>query len=627
MKKTFVSFLLLSVSSSVAFAGTKLLTSLYDRTVTDSTLVYPGNFHPLPQAGDTFWRDSVPETIRNSYIAYGEKYLGKSWPALPVTEFARFKGDGNRTGYEQLSFNRRRQLAALVMAEITEGRKRFVPDIINGLHCILEETWWGIPAHYGKNIPTYEDQTVDLFNAETAGLIAWTAYMLNTDIESFSPQLRKRIDNEITRRILRPAAKTDYWWKRAGMNWNPWIASNWLACILICEHDRKQQTEGVAQIIAALDCFIDSYPADGGCDEGPNYWDRAAASLFDCLNLLNLATDGRIDVSDNQKIKAMAAYAYKLYVGKGRCVNFADANINTMALQLNVAYPFGLYIDDPVMKQFAAYIAHKKDFARHAAEIYDNSGNWPALARELFLIRNVNGLIKEEPREPLLKDVWLPDLQIMTSRSRNLFVAMKGGTNGESHNHNDVGSFIVYTDGSPLIVDPGVGSYTAKTFSKQRYDIWSMQSQYHNLPIINGTGQKDGRQYAASEAKYSKGRLSIDIAKAYPEEAGVRQWTRELKMNGKHGIEITETYLLDTMRTHPQIVLMCAMSPDTSVPGIIRLGKHRVEYDPSQLSLTSSGIDELLDEKLRGIWSDGLYRIVMTVKSEKTGGRIKYSIK
>lgn len=615
------------MSSFVASAGTKLLTSLYSKTMTDTLLSEPGKFHPLPQAGDSFWRDSVPETIRNSYISLGEEYIGKPWPALPVTEFARFKSDGNRTGYEQLSFSRRRQLAALVMAEIAEGRKRFVPDIINGLHCVLEETWWGIPAHYGKNIPLYEEQTVDLFNAETAGLIAWTAYMLAADIDSFSPLLRKRIDSEITRRILRPAAKTDYWWKRAGMNWNPWIASNWLACILICEHDREKQKEGVAQILAALDCFIDAYPADGGCDEGPNYWDRAAASLFDCLNLLSLATDGRIDISGNPKIKAMAAYAYKLYVGKGRCVNFADANINTMALQLNVAYPFGLYIGDHTMKQFAAYIAHEKDFANNAAGIYANSGNWPALARELFLLRNVNGLMSEQPNEPKPDDIWLPDLQIMTSRRHNLFVAMKGGTNGESHNHNDVGSFIVYSDGSPLIVDPGVGSYTAKTFGNQRYEIWSMQSQYHNLPVINGMGQKDGKQYTASAARYSKGRLCLDIAKAYPKEAGVRQWTRELRMNGKGNVEITETYLLDTLRSRPQIVLMCAMRPDISVPGVIKLGDHRVEYSASHLSVTSECINSLLDEKLRGIWTDGLYRVIMTVRDEKTNGRIKYNIR
>ena len=114
----------------------------------------------------------------------------------------------------------------------------------------------------------------------------------------------------------------------------------------------------------------------------PNYWDRAAASLFDCLNLLRIATGGRVDIGSHPKIRAMAGYAYKLYAGDGRCVNFADAGINTMALQLNVAYPFGRYTGDSTMTAFASHIAVKKDFANHAADIYDRSGNWPALARE-----------------------------------------------------------------------------------------------------------------------------------------------------------------------------------------------------------------------------------------------------
>ena len=57
-------------------------------------------------------------------------------------------------------------------------------------------------------------------------------------------------------------------------------------------------------------------------------------------------------------------------------------------------------------------------------------------------------------------------------------LGMKGGHNDESHNHNDVGSFVVYHNGKPILVDPGVGEYTSKTFSKERYTIWTMHSDY-----------------------------------------------------------------------------------------------------------------------------------------------------
>ena len=77
----------------------------------------------------------------------------------------------------------------------------------------------------------------------------------------------------------------------------------------------------------------------------------------------------------------------------------------------------------------------------------------------------------------------------MAARSKDgsaegLYLAAQGGHNAESHNHNDVGNFIVYADGQPAIIDVGVETYTAKTFSSQRYEIWTMQSAYHNLPSI-----------------------------------------------------------------------------------------------------------------------------------------------
>ena len=93
----------------------------------------------LPQWGDSFWHDSIPETMRQSYIAFGEQYLKKDWYSLPASAFAEFKKTGNRTHYESLMFEKRRQLAALVMAELIEGQYRFMPDIINTrlLTCLM----------------------------------------------------------------------------------------------------------------------------------------------------------------------------------------------------------------------------------------------------------------------------------------------------------------------------------------------------------------------------------------------------------------------------------------------------------------------------------------------------------
>ena len=563
----------------------------------------------LPKADDAFWRDSIPVEMRQSYIQYGTQYLGKSWTVLPWTVFAENKINGNRVNYERLCFEKRRQLAALVMAEVMEGKGRFTHDVIDGIGSFCQETWWGIPAHYSKAIPLTELQEVDLFNAETASLIVWTRYMLEKQFDAFSPDLCKRIDREIERRILKPALANNYWWKTAGMNWNPWICSNWLTCVLVCEKDEARKAEAIAQIKKATQTFIDAYPEDGGCDEGPGYWDRAAASMFEVMRLLN-------DGADNPKVRKMAAYAYKMYIGNDYCANFADAHENKAVQQINIVYPFGLWLGDKTMREFGAYLGRQKHILENPAALYDKSGNFPTLGRELMFLRHIRDFIAETPREPLLKDVWLPDLQIMTARRGHLFVAVKGGHNGESHNHNDVGSFVVYAKNEPLFIDPGVGEYTAKTFGKDRYDIWTMQSQYHNLPQINGVDQKDGKQYGAKVVSHKDGLLTLDIAGAYPQEAAVKSWKRTISTT-KSGITITEDYALSEYR-QPSCLMFITLQPDAL---------QHIHFDADKLSASMEDISNQLDPLLQGMWGKRMYRIILTIKSTNINGSIRYTIK
>ena len=131
-------------------------------------------------------------------------------------------------------------------------------------------------------------------------------------IDSFSPLLSQRIDSEIERRMLIPALNTNYWWKKASMNWNPWICSNWLACVKFCEHDSVRREKALTQISSAMNAFADGYPDDGGCDEGPTYWDRAAASLYECASMM--PNSQSLPASFLSSLKKMAAYCYATYI-------------------------------------------------------------------------------------------------------------------------------------------------------------------------------------------------------------------------------------------------------------------------------------------------------------------------
>jgi hypothetical protein len=251
-------------------------------------------------------------------------------------------------------------------------------------------------------------------------------------------------------------------------------------------------------------------------------------------------------------------------------------------------------------------------------------------------------MIAEKPVEPYLADFWLPGLQVMAARSypdseKDIYVAAKGGHNAESHNHNDVGNFIVYADGRPLLIDIGVETYTAKTFSSNRYDIWTMQSQYHNLPTINGIQQKDGREYRAENARFTANakqvKFSLDLAKTYPADAMVTSWNREIILDRGRKLTLSEKYELQSWKEPVKLNLMTAFKTDVSVPGQVILTDkqdpsriYEMTYDPEKFNVVAES-KEVTDGRLMPVWGNSLVRLVFTAKDKSLAGKYQVVMK
>ena len=177
----------------------------------------------------------------------------------------------------------------------------------------------------------------------------------------------------------------------------------------------------------------------------------------------------------------------------------------------------------------------------------------------------------------------------MTSRTdKGFFIASHAGHNAESHNHNDVGDVILYADGKPVIIDVGSGTYTSKTFSKDRYTLWYNTSTNHNVPLINGFQQHDGRQFEAKNVKYTSGssssELQMDIAAAYPAECGIKQWKRRVTVEKKlNRLIIEDSYLSESPLKQLTQTFMTICSADIKQPGKIIFDvadkKILLEYD------------------------------------------------
>ena len=619
--------------------GDNILSSNFNKLVLSDILPAPMAFTPVPPASDEFWRSEIPIDMRKDYIRYGEGFIECKWKSIDNSIFAEYKQNGNRINYERKSFSLREQLASLVMAEILDHQGRFVDDITNGLHYFIQEVWWGIPAHYPTAQPEYDEQIVDLFNAETANLLAWTTYMLHNEIENAEEGLCEKIRIEIERRLLIPALNINYAWKKRTNNWNTWICSNWLSCVLFCEKERTKQIDAIYQILRCLDLFYDAYPQDGGCEEGIGYWDRSAASLFESLYLFELATGENVPLKSQNKFKNMGAFVYNTYIGNDKFVTFSDATPNSN-IQPNIALPFAHYIHDPLLEGYAIKTATTNSFKQSPSKLFSRSGNYPTLSREILFLFQYNKFSDILPAEPLPQNVWMPTSQVFAARQSEgsflgLYIAAKGGNNNESHNHNDVGNFVVYNDAEPIIIDIGSGTYTAQSFSKQRYELFNCRSAYHNVPIINGCEQHEGKDYKANNVKYKSNEkqssLTLDISEAYPKEAYVSKWKRTIQLNRGKEVLVTEQFKLKKYKQPCEIILICCGDARLEYPNkiVINNGKNKgaLYFNADQLS---PSIEKIVfhDNAILNAWQKkSLFRIRLSLRITSLKGTINYSIK
>jgi hypothetical protein len=621
-----------------------LLSGKYSVSELQQVIIPQARWTPFPQLADREGWAKADHATMQTYIKTAESYLDYNWPTIPATYSLMYVRTGDRDYYQGVSFQKRNVLGTMILAEIAENKGRFIDPIINGIWSICEESWWGVPAHLptGKDYSGLMDVSkpfVDLFAAETGTFLAWADYFLGDRLDAISPLIRKRIYNEVNYRLMQPLMNQHHGWMsrsasgRGPNNWNPWICSNWLNFVLLLEKNDTRRTEMVAKVLKVLDEFLNPYNQDGGCDEGPSYWGAAAASLYDNIAFLNLASNDAFRyVYDDERFKDMGRFIYRAQITEEYFLNFADADPKP-GMAANMIYRYGKDIRDQDMMDFGAY--YRKPISGVGGFHY---------FRNYFALFMQDEFQNAPQRLPLLKDVWLPDLQVMTARDRQgttngFYLAAKGGHNEESHNHNDIGNYVVFYDGLPVLIDVGRGTYTSKTFSGRRYEIWYNCSDYHNVPTVNAVTQNPGSTYRASDVRYKRGNnsvaFSLNIAGAYPEEAAINSWNRTVTLNRNKNVTIKDVADLQKAESVTQHIMTCfpaeIIRPGEVVIHGTKDGKSvdfSVKYNAKQMEATVEKV-KLETNEDRGIqtkWGDVIHRINFRVIAPKLKDSYTFNI-
>jgi len=593
-------------------------------------------FRHFPKYGEREKWDALPAATRAKWIARAEEYMDCDWPMMKMDNYMLYCSKGEFYTH-WLAFTKKRcQLGVFFIAECIEGKGRFIQQVINGVYSICEATTWSAPVDAfcdDGGVPIEEYYIVDLATSETASLLAWICGLMGEKLDALSKRVCRRIQKEIEKRVIKPyTAIDDYWWMGFTNdrinNWNPWCNMNIIMCHLNIDFGKDERQKAFSRLLQSLDRYIDTYSPDGGCDEGPMYWGAAGGGLNICLELLREASHGVADIFGEEKVKAIGAYFYKVFIDGKYFVDYADGD--ALVPVVSIVYSYGKNIGDEKLAALGA----------SAPQMVIDEKNW------FFAYQYLTDIFTEAERAeahasaPYLRDAYLGHIQVMTARENSggangFYLSAKAGSNIESHNHNDVGNFIVYYDGKPLLIDLGTEEYRAQTFSKQRFELWYLQSQYHNCPTINGVMQHDGREYRAANVQYECGdgraALSMELREAYPREAGVRSWRRECELLRKPEgmIVITDTFDLEKTDGRTQIHFMTAEKPEIRedmvlIPCVGTLCG--LTYDARAQSAAAEEI-EITDIRLERNWGKRVYRVTLTEKEPVAQGTRKTVIK
>ncbi|MBQ7011117.1 MAG: heparinase II/III family protein [Clostridia bacterium] len=457
-----------------------------------------------------------------------EYYMEKPICSIPFSMLRRFEDDGDRSEYEYSDkgyFVRRGHLEIkLIAAWLYPERKDVLDALQDIMWAICDEYTWSLPAHMNGEqalrVNLQEDcYTIDLFAAETGDTLAEALLMLGDRLD---PVVVKRVKRELKKRIIDRFENGRFGWCES--NFTNWAAvcagSVGMACI--CELDDDQRLGRlIERLLGAMRNFMSGFSDDGACLEGTGYWSYGFGYFACFADMLYRRTGGEIDLFDDPRVHKVALFPQKCCFYGSRGVSFSDGG-SKVSLSLGLTNMLSKHFDDVFIPENVYTGDGISIGGCHRFSLGFNKILWTP-----------EGEVK---RVPMADNYQLPSAQwYIASGKDNVGVAIKGGNNGEPHNHNDIGNFIVYKNGVEIIADLGSGEYDKKYFSRERYTLTHCGSQGHSVPLIDGAVQKAGKAYAAKDFTMDSTGVCMDIAPAYG-LGGDNSVIREIRFDREAGV-------------------------------------------------------------------------------------------
>ncbi|MBQ6008895.1 MAG: NPCBM/NEW2 domain-containing protein [Kiritimatiellae bacterium] len=485
----------------------------------------------VPANHRTEWDARTHTDEGKQRIAAAEKVLAAPLVRVPPESFDEYRKTGNRGVYTGPKGKSEANLCALVYGEALENKGRFLGKISDYILASCDEPSWVAPFEGGcgdRAKPLDGDHYIDLTASRTAALVATAVGWFRDRLPSATVAramavLRGRIFNTFLKDSRRTGGTAPYlnWWMPDRFNWSAVCHNGCVTAILAVEDDpfvRAEAIESAERLMAP--CFLSGFGDDGFCEEGMGYWNFGFGNFMQLAGQVRAATDGRVDFCASfPRAKVVAGFGARYRMDLKSSPPFADGNgapARSLLALINQAWP-DLYADEV--------------------------GTVPPFTGEFWVdgFRSF-GKFKLNPRppsdgKPLPPRDWFDGAGVLIARHGNLSLAVKGGSNGDRHNHDDAGSYVINVGARQLAGDPGNEDYTGRTFSKRRYESKVLNSYGHPVPRVGGrlqgTGPAFGAQVLKTEFTADRDTVVYDLADAYPAKVPVVKLVRTVVFDRK----------------------------------------------------------------------------------------------
>ncbi len=439
------------------------------------------------------WDKLAKHKAFSNVISRAQKYASDPMPEMTEEIYCEYKKTGERTKhYGDVRYARHNRIAAFALAECIEDKGRFIAPLEAAIKSICAEPTWVFNFH-DPNLTDWQGKTliIDLGSINPAYDMAQTEYLMG---EKLSPEVRALMRKTCRDRILTPyrqavAGETRQWWMTNPNNWNSVCHAGVVGTALVFAQDRQERAFFVAAAEKYTGLYAKGFGPDAYCQEGMGYWGYGFGNYIQLAELIYQATGGKLDLYAIPGVREVALYPVRALIQNGVWPAYADCAVDAkppfqLMSYLNRRYELGLkdWPNDDFTTAgggFAQSMMYSNPNSATARPQPDTSAQY----HELRTFFKQYGVINLRPAR---------DSQCRMAAS------IKGGHNGEAHGHTDMGTFVVVLGKEPLVLDPGLEVYTARTFSKDRYKSKLLNSWGHPVPFVAGQLQTPGEKFHAT---------------------------------------------------------------------------------------------------------------------------------